>query len=71
MDADRKSRTSEMVFDGLTFSGMAVVRDLLAFLDAPSLIEGFLLTFATAGGNEYLDVVGRKRFAGSRGSRRR
>ena len=25
VDADRKSRTSEMVFDGLTFSGMAIV----------------------------------------------
>ena len=39
VDVDRKSRTLEMVFDGLTFSGMAVVRDLLALLDAPSLIE--------------------------------
>jgi hypothetical protein len=39
VDADRKSRTSEMVFDGLTFSGMAVVRHLLASLDAPSLSE--------------------------------
>jgi hypothetical protein len=40
-------------------------------LDALSLIEEALLTFATADGNEYLDVVGKKRFAGSRGSRRR
>jgi hypothetical protein len=31
VDADRKSRTSEIVFDGLTFSGIAVVRDLLTF----------------------------------------
>jgi hypothetical protein len=73
VDADRKSRTSEMVFDGLTFSGMAVVWvDLLALPDAPSLIEkNGLLTFTTADGHEDLDVVGRKRFAGSRGSHRR
>ena len=31
VDADRKSRTSEMVFDGLTFSGMAVVRGPVSF----------------------------------------
>ena len=71
VDADRKSRTSEMVFDGLTFSGMAVVRDLLALLGCAVADRGCLLTFTTADGNEYLDVVGRGGFAGSRGSRRR
>jgi hypothetical protein len=39
VDADKKSRTSEIVFEGLTFNGMAAVREVLAALDASSLGE--------------------------------
>lgn len=71
VDADKKSRTSEMVFEGLTFKGMAAVTEMSATPGVSLDRRGFLLTFTAADGDKNLEVVGRKRLAGSGGSGRR
>ena len=45
MDADKKSRTSEMVFEGLTFRGIAAIRDSLATLEVSLMIESLCSLF--------------------------